>query len=604
MAGEGELSKGYLARVNLKEKGLENTPLILQVKNINSLPNGKFGLNIHDCQNEMRALLNSSMNSLVQNNEMIVGTVIQVNQHNVNTIRGENIMIIHNLVVLQTKCESLAETPITMVPKPKPASNNIGGERPGFGGNAFGNNAFGKNKFQSNAFGNKPGFGANRSAVSQFYPIKSINPFMREFTIKARVTSKSGVRTWKNARGEGKLFNVVLMDAEGDEIQGTAFNDAVDRLFPIFEVSKVFIITKARAKMANRKYTHVTHQYSLELADAEVTPCADDGGINKFKFDFKPIANIASIDSGSFVDIIGICQKVGEIVKFTSKKGNDLTKRSFYMVDNSASNIECAIWGEEAQKFDLLNEGKVLCLQAAKVSDFGGRTLSVDSYYVEPDISKVPEVKSWWQQNQKTLSITSLTKSLSGGGSSPPITIDKASLLGKSEGADFFNVLVRFTRLLVKPDRNPWYNACPSEPDPTTQKVCKKKVVEGNEGAGTWYCASCDKHYNKYLPRYVLRAMVADHTGSLYVGLFDDQCKSILNKSASEAEELKQTDMTAYNNLFTKPVCKLYNARFRAKQETYNDEIRSRVDILELEELGSTQNMRNMYKEITELLTK
>ena len=29
-------------------------------------------------------------------------------------------------------------------------------------------------------------------------------------------------------------------------------------------------IKKARAKMANRKYTHVSHQYSLDFADAEV----------------------------------------------------------------------------------------------------------------------------------------------------------------------------------------------------------------------------------------------------------------------------------------------------------------------------------------------
>ena len=91
--------------------------------------------------------------------------------------------------------------------------------------------------------------------------------------------------------------------------------------------------------MANRKYTHVSHQYSLDFADAEVIPSEDDGLIERFKFEFKPIDQVSSIDNGSFVDIIGICQKVSEVANFTSKKGTDLTKRTFWIVDHSASNI-------------------------------------------------------------------------------------------------------------------------------------------------------------------------------------------------------------------------------------------------------------------------
>ena len=59
----GKLSKGYLARVNLQEKGLESAEIILQVNQINPLGNGKYGLIIHDCQNQMKALLNSSMSA-------------------------------------------------------------------------------------------------------------------------------------------------------------------------------------------------------------------------------------------------------------------------------------------------------------------------------------------------------------------------------------------------------------------------------------------------------------------------------------------------------------------------------------------------------------
>ena len=56
--------------------------------------------------------------------------------------------------------------------------------------------------------------------------------------IRARVTQKSGIRTWSNSRGEGKLFSVTLTD-DSAEIRATGFNDAVDKFYDLLEVNKV-----------------------------------------------------------------------------------------------------------------------------------------------------------------------------------------------------------------------------------------------------------------------------------------------------------------------------------------------------------------------------
>ena len=55
------------------------------------------------------------------------------------------------------------------------------------------------------------------------------------WVIKARVTSKSPVRTWSNAKGEGKLFSMDLVDESG-EIRVTAFKEQCDKFYDLIEV--------------------------------------------------------------------------------------------------------------------------------------------------------------------------------------------------------------------------------------------------------------------------------------------------------------------------------------------------------------------------------
>lgn len=54
--------------------------------------------------------------------------------------------------------------------------------------------------------------------------------------IKARVANKSGIRTWSNSRGEGKLFSMDLVDVSG-EIRATVFRELVDKYYNMMEVS-------------------------------------------------------------------------------------------------------------------------------------------------------------------------------------------------------------------------------------------------------------------------------------------------------------------------------------------------------------------------------
>jgi len=52
------------------------------------------------------------------------------------------------------------------------------------------------------------------------------------------VTQKSNIRTWSNSRGEGKLFNIVIVDESG-EIRATGFNAECDKFYNLIDVNKV-----------------------------------------------------------------------------------------------------------------------------------------------------------------------------------------------------------------------------------------------------------------------------------------------------------------------------------------------------------------------------
>jgi hypothetical protein len=65
--------------------------------------------------------------------------------------------------------------------------------------------------------------------------IKDLNPYNTNATIKARVASKSAMRAYTNAKGEGKFFSIELVDSTG-EIKCTMFNEMADQYDNVFQV--------------------------------------------------------------------------------------------------------------------------------------------------------------------------------------------------------------------------------------------------------------------------------------------------------------------------------------------------------------------------------
>lgn len=101
------------------------------------------------------------------------------------------------------------------------------------------------------------------SAHATIYPIEAISPYSNKWTIKARCTSKSSVKTWHNRNGEGKLFSVNLLDDSG-EIRATGFNDQCDMLYDVFQEGSVYYISSpCRVQIAKKQFSNVNNDYEL-----------------------------------------------------------------------------------------------------------------------------------------------------------------------------------------------------------------------------------------------------------------------------------------------------------------------------------------------------
>ena len=109
----------------------------------------------------------------------------------------------------------------------------------------------------------QPARGPSSSAHATIYPIEAISPYSNKWTIKARCTSKSSIKTWHNKNGEGKLFSVNLLDDSG-EIRATGFNDQCDMLYDLFQEGGVYYISSpCRVQIAKKLYSNLNNDYEL-----------------------------------------------------------------------------------------------------------------------------------------------------------------------------------------------------------------------------------------------------------------------------------------------------------------------------------------------------
>lgn len=446
-------------------------------------------------------------------------------------------------------------------------------------------------------------------------PIKGLNPYQNRWTIKARITHKSDMRPFNNARGQSFLFSVDLLDAFGGEIRCTFFGEAATQWNDQIEAGQVFLIGRGSVKYANKRFSTLKNDYEISLdKNALIQPTEDDPSIPFYKFNFVDIADLGGHAKDETIDILGAVLESGAIQDIRTQAGNELQKRVVKVGDSSNAQVEVTLWGEQAAQWSG-DRGLVVLFKGVKISDYNQRSLTVlrtSKLEFEPRIPEADRVREWFEtagQGEVASMSRNDFKGRGGGGEGgfgggdkrpwdetrKSFAAVKQVAFGGQESV-YFSVRATVTEIKHSRDHPPWYEACPTE-------KCNKKVTSVG---GAYHCTKCGATHDHYKPRYVLSLNANDHSGSSWLTCFNDTASDVLNGTTADdlLEMLSRPQgESQYEDVFQKALFKSYNLRVRATQSEYEGENKVKLSVVKVIPMDYAKESKFLINSIAKYIT-
>jgi replication factor A1 len=448
------------------------------------------------------------------------------------------------------------------------------------------------------------------AAEQMFLPIVELSAYQRGWSIKARVTNKSQLRTFSNrSGGQGKVFSVDLLDAMGGEIRASFFNEAVDKFGNVLEKGKCVTLSKGTVKIANRQYNNCNHRYELTFdKDAIVEIVKDDASIETVRYNFVTLRAVAARSLPTTVDLCGIISSFKPTASVTSKEGVELVKREIMITDDTATSMSVTLWGDRAKQADSIFDGQpTVVLKSVAVKEFresrSGSLSSSGELVLKPNMPEAQRVQQWWSQGGASQSLTSLSEWASTGvaRNATPTSLAGLRLASEKLGAqpELFTVVARVAavQLSKQGEVQPlYYMACQEAKEGSSLKCNRRVDTQG-------FCATCNRA-GKVEPRFNIRCRFVDFEDAAWLTGFHEAAEKILDMSADtvrkDEADREALETVIRSRYFEKPL----SLTIRAKLSSYNGEPRTDMGVIDARPVSHAEHGRSLLKEVNEMLSQ
>lgn len=444
-----------------------------------------------------------------------------------------------------------------------------------------------------------------------FLPIAELSPYISRWTIKARVTSKAPLRTFKKGNGEGQVFHVEMLDAEQSDIKASFFNDAARKYFDTIEVGKCFSFSQGIVKVANKQFNRTNHRYEITFdRAAEIRPAKEDAFIKAVKFSFVDLRTVQTKQLPKSFDLCGVITGFRQPVALQSKDGRELLKRDVTIADDTATSMDVAFWGDAAKIEDAKLEGNpIVGLRGVLVKEWNnGRSGSLPSasdMVFSPEAPECERIRRWWQNGGATSEIAALT--VYGGGrafdarvrEATPCNISELRVLAEHVGIQplMFTTVARLALVQTRKqgDVQQLHHLACAEQRPGTSMQCNRRVDPNG------FCAACGRA-GKTTMRLTARCRYVDFSESIWLTSFHEPSQRVLAMSGEDAEKLETSEAierAVKQRYFAEPL----HLVMRAKLDSYNGDMRTNILCVDARPLNRQEHGRTMLKEIHNMLT-
>ena len=435
--------------------------------------------------------------------------------------------------------------------------------------------------------------------------LKQLTTFSRDFIIFIRVTKKSEIKTFEtrnNSMGtgsQGKLFYFIVLDRDGNEMQCTCFNKAVDKFFDVIEEDQVYEIKGGYVKLNDKKYTKIKSDYKIVLDEnSKITKKIDNGTIKKNNMTIVKIKDIQNMNLYSIVDLCVVVLNVGEKMIKNTRNGSQPLKK-IVVGDVSKYKIEISLWRVHSDtnvKF-----GDILLINNVKIGEYKGRTLtSFDETCIKINPPKTNEyvheleefiqkndIKGEWLDLENTTEIKHENKEENENYTSVHIRDVLESLDDYEDVSNLSKVTAIVTQILHN-EKN-YYLGC-------SDRNCKRKL-KFEEDTDEYVCPNCRKSTKTPTYYYTLSLRVKDASIEYWIDIFGKTAESIMKCTAEEYKDiLESRNEEKLKEITHKVEFKVFNFWVKPKIQTYNTVSKKKLYAYRIEPYNEKSEAHKLVK--------